>query len=992
MQVGQLLVLDKNPIFGSLAVKIALLFVTMLLVMLAVFLMVMEQYGNRVLLDVAKQQVRQSGESMVAVLGKRLTIAESTVNAMANAAESLPAIDQLHHQVIKPIIDYDDSDHFIAGGGIWPEPFLYDEKKARYSFFWGRNQQGELKFFDDYNNPKADGYHFEEWYSPSYLLKPGQIYWSRSYMDPYSLESMVTVAAPMFKNGEFYGAATLDLTLDGMDKLLAEESAKFGGYAYVLDRNGTFISYPDESVSKRHILTVDGKDEVQFTNISDVAKKKSGVQDVTAALLEIENISRLNKEMNLKALALASYSHNIGTYEAHRIISTIEDPLKLKSYGETFLKEFITEFDSIFKQPVLINVFHVPNAYWKVITVIPIDRVNQTSDRITKAVVTSFILVIVLGLLIGLFSIQIILINPIKKMQYQISEEGEGIITDIDSSELGDLALRFNTNNSALISANSELEKSVNKAEQATLAKAQFLANMSHEIRTPMNGVTGMLNLLQDSKLTEQQMHYANVAINSADSLLILINDILDFSKIESGKMDIECINFNIRDALMEFFPSMHHLADQKGLDLILDLTGLEVDWIKSDLGRIRQILTNLISNAVKFTSDGHVLVKISIKDVNEMGLILFASVTDTGIGIPEDKISTLFDSFSQVDESTTRKFGGTGLGLSISEQLCELMEGSISAKSKLDEGSRFDFTLKLEIGEIIYSEDIATVLNNKKIIVYDNNTKKDSELIEILKLCGAQVISNEFEKDLISSLESPFDFLLVNIKKINKNYDTRQEFKNIKNICLKNKIKVVGLTTVISPTYAEYYEDLGCDKVLLLPITEDALMSMTQHQRERKKVVRQVVSKFQLEEKFNKKYTLADAKILLVEDNMINQEVALGLLREMSILPDICSNGLVAVNTIVENLNDIEYDIILMDCQMPVMDGYEATRQIRLHEKKTTGKHIPIIAMTANAMKGDRELCIDAGMNDYISKPINVPLLQNKLMEWFEKSKVKST
>jgi signal transduction histidine kinase len=984
-------VLNKSPRLGSLAVKIPLLFVTMLLVMLAVFLMVMEQYGNRVLLDVAKQQVRKSGESMVAVLGKRLTTAESTVNAMARVAESLPAIDKLHHQIIKSIIDYDDSGHFIAGGGIWPEPFMYDSKKAKYSFFWGRNQEGELEFFDDYNDPQSNGYHYEEWYSPSSLLKPGKIYWSRSYMDPYSLESMVTVTAPMSRGGEFYGAATLDLTLDGMDKLLAEESAKFGGYAYALDRNGTFISHPDESVSKKRTHTVNGKNEVQFTNISDVSKENSSIQDVTAALLETENISRLNKEMNSKALALASYSQNIGTYEAHRIISTIEDPLKLKSYGETFLKEFIAENDSIFKQPVLINVFHVPNAYWKVVTVTPMNLVDQSSDRITRAVVTGFILVIVLGLLIGLFSIQIILINPIKKMQHQISEEGEGIITDIDSSELGELAVRFNTNNSALISANAELEESVNKAEQATLAKAQFLANMSHEIRTPMNGVTGMLNLLQDSKLTEQQMHYANVAINSADSLLILINDILDFSKIESGKMDIECIDFNIRDALMDFFPSMHHLADQKGLDLILDLSGLEVDWIRSDLGRIRQILTNLISNAVKFTSDGHVLVKISIKDVNEMGLILFAAVTDTGIGIDEDKIEILFDSFSQVDESTTRKYGGTGLGLSISKQLCELMEGSISAKSKVDEGSRFDFTLKLERGEVIYSEDIATVLENKKIIVYDNNTKKDAGLLNILKLCGAQVTSNNLEEDLILSLESKFDFLLVDIKKINKNYDTRQEFKNIKKICVNNKIKVVGLTTVISPTYAEYYEDLGCDKVLLMPVTEDALMFMAHHQKERRKVVRKVNNKFDLFEKDNEDYSLADAKILLVEDNMINQEVAIGLLREMSIVPDICSNGLMAVNTIVENLNDIEYDIILMDCQMPVMDGYEATRQIRLYEQQNNKKKTPIIAMTANAMKGDRELCIDAGMNDYISKPINVPLLKSTLIEWIEKSKVKS-
>ncbi len=983
--------LKKIPRFGSLAVKIPLLFVTMLLVMLGVFLLVMEQYGNRVLLDVAKQQVRQNGESMVSVLGMRLSIAESTVNAMASAAESLPPIDKLCHQVIKPIIDYDDSGYFIAGGGIWPEPFLYLSDKAQYSFFWGRNQQGKLEFFDDYNDPSGDGYHFEEWYSPSNLLKPGQIYWSRSYMDPYSLESMVTVTAPMFKNGEFYGAATLDLTLDGMDKLLAEESAKFGGYAYVVDRNGTFISYPDESISKKHSQTDDGKTEVQFTNISDVAMVNSGIHDVTAALLKAENISHLDQKLSSKALALANYSKNIQTYEAHRIISTIEDPLKLKSYGQTFLKEFFTDFDSIFQKPVLINVFHVPNAYWKVITVTPMDRVNQTSDRITKAVVTGFILVIVLGLLIGLFTIQIILINPIKKMQYQISEKGEGIITDIDSSELGDLAVRFNTNSSELISANSELERSVVKAEQATTAKAQFLANMSHEIRTPMNGVTGMLNLLQDSQLTEQQNHYTNVAITSVNSLLVLINDILDFSKIESGKMDIESIDFNIRDALSDFFPSMHHLADIKGLDLILDLGGLEVDWIKSDLGRIRQILTNLISNAVKFTEDGHVLVKISIKDANEMGLILFASVTDTGIGIPEDKITGLFESFSQIDESTTRKYGGTGLGLSISKQLCELMDGSISAVSKVGEGSQFNFTLKLNRGESKYSRSIGSLLKGQKVIIYDNGKIKDIKYHDVIKASGAYVVSKNLEADILLELNPSFDFLLVDISKINKNYQTREGFKNIKTLCEKYEIKVIGLTSVISQTYSEYYLDLGCDKVLLKPITEHALLSMIQQKTERRKILKVINSEVGAAEVVASNNFLADAKVLLVEDNMINQEVALGLLREMSVIPDICNNGLEAVNTVVNNVNGIQYDIILMDCQMPVMDGYEATRKIRLYEQKNNKKVIPIIALTANAMKGDRELCIDAGMSDYIPKPIDVPLLKEKLIEWFEKSKLDS-
>jgi signal transduction histidine kinase/CheY-like chemotaxis protein len=994
-------VFKKIPKLDSLAVKIPLLFVGMLLVMMVVFLLVMEHYGNHVLLDVAKHQVRQSGESIVATLGRRLIISESTVNAMANAAESIPAIEKLHHQVIKPIVD-NDADHFIAGGGIWPEPYLYDTNRDRRSFFWGRNQEGVLEYFDDYNDPKGSGYHHEEWYAPARLLKQGQVYWSRSYMDPYSFESMVTVTAPMFKKGQFYGAATLDLSLDGMNQLLSEESAKFGGYAYVLDRNGTFISYPDESVSKQDTVLPDGTIDIQFTKISDAVKNNPNIHDVTVSLLKSEAISRINQKMIEKAQALASDSYQINTYEAHRIISTLEDPLKTKSNSETFLKEFSDEYDPIIKKPVIINVFHMPKAYWKVITVTPLDRVTQTSDRITKAVVIGFIFVIVLGLLIGLLSIQIILINPLRKMRLQVSDESNGIITEIITGELGDLANRFNDNNLALRSANIELGESVVKARDATIAKAQFLANMSHEIRTPMNGVSGMLELLKSSELTEQQRHYTSVASTSAQSLLVLINDILDFSKIESGKLDIEFIEFNIRDKLNELISSMLHLAEQKKLELMLDLSGLEVDNIKSDQGRIGQILTNLISNAIKFTSDGHVLVKISIKDVNELGLILYGSVTDTGIGVKPDKIATLFDSFTQVDASTTRTHGGTGLGLSICKQLCELMNGSISMKSEYGEGSRFEFTLLLEKSENKLLEVNKSLLKDKRFLIYQNTNNENRALIRFLIDRGGKIQTGKYATVIISDLNlERFDYLFIDIIRATENDKTRAELKEIKLACNKYGTQLIGLTAVISPQYTWHYTELGCDQVILVPFTDEALDAMLNKQAiinsntkliddrnfylgENSEVDDENNNHKIVNELVIKKRPLSDAKILLVEDNMINQEVALGLLSQFNIVPYIVGNGLEAVNVITDEKHSIQYDMVIMDCQMPVMDGYEATRQVRKYENKNKKDSIPIIAMTANAMKGDKEKCIEAGMSDYIPKPINPDLLKSKIIEWF--------
>jgi CheY-like chemotaxis protein len=315
-------------------------------------------------------------------------------------------------------------------------------------------------------------------------------------------------------------------------------------------------------------------------------------------------------------------------------------------------------------------------------------------------------------------------------------------------------------------------------------------------------------------------------------------------------------------------------------------------------------------------------------------------------------------------------------------------MDGSISAISKVGEGSRFNFTLKLKRGESKYSGSIGSLLKGKKVIIYDNGNVKDIKLHDVIKASGADVVSRNLEGDVLLELDTSFDFLLVDIKKINKNYKTREGFKNIKTLFEKNKIKVIGLTSVISQTYSEYYLDLGCDKVLLKPITECALLSMIQQKTERRKILKSINNEAREVKTLAGNNFLADAKVLLVEDNMINQEVALGLLREISVIPDICNNGLEAVNTVINNVSGIQYDIILMDCQMPVMDGYEATRKIRLHEQQNNKTPTPIIAMTANAMKGDRELCIDAGMSDYIPKPIDVPLLKGKLIEWFEKSK----
>jgi CheY-like chemotaxis protein len=487
-----------------------------------------------------------------------------------------------------------------------------------------------------------------------------------------------------------------------------------------------------------------------------------------------------------------------------------------------------------------------------------------------------------------------------------------------------------------------------------------------------MNGVSGMLELLQGTELSEQQKHYVGVASTSSKSLLVLINDILDFSKIESGKLDVECIEFNIRDKLNELISSMLHLANAKNLELILDLSGLEVYNIKSYPGRVGQILTNLFSIGIKFTNDGYVRVKISIKDTNEFGLILYGSVTDTGVGIKQGKRAELFDSFTQVDASTTRTHGGTGLGLAICKQLCELMNGSISVSSEFGEGSRFEFTLLLEQSEHTIIDSAHNVLKDKSILIYQKNNNDHQILMDFLNKRGGEVKTEKYVNEIINELNlNKFDYLFIDVIKTMQDVISREELKELKLACIKYGTEMIGMTPVISPKYKKYYTDQGCDQVILVPFTDDALDAMVSKQTiipantrlmgdpdqsldddaiNHHKIPSQAVIKGR---------HLSDVNVLLVEDNMINQVVAMGLLNQFDVSPDIVGNGLEAVNVIADNSHAIQYDIILMDCQMPVMDGYEATRQIRKHEHENNKAPIPIIAMTANTMKGDREKCI---------------------------------
>ncbi len=864
------------PLHRRLLLRVPAILAGSVLGILALVFLLIDVAVEPRLRALADQSVAQSSTLIGDELRKRVIIAQTLCQALAHTGEILPKDVEEHRRVLPRVIDSIGEDWFIAGGGIWPEPGRFEPGVERRSFFFGRQPDDTLKYFDDYNDPAGPGYHNEEWYVPVRFVEPGSVYWSRSYIDPYSREPMVTCSAPIHRDGEYYGVATIDVKLSGLREIFETTTREMGGYAFAVDREGVFLTYPDDALIRTTRKDPNGTQIDSFLSARELGTKAPAF-GLIASILDA---------MDLEAIASARASRQFdpdtagrideGSYQINATQAELIAGLLVRTGDAPQERRFITDLDLRLGEPCFVSARRMPETGWKIVAVMPESHVLAASRTLQRLLMLSLSGVLVLGLGGTLLVLHRDIIRPITTMTKALGEVSGATLPQLTlphgrDTEIGLLADTINAYSRSLAEAMDALEKhrgeleskiaertrelrDINAAletarldaDAANKAKSEFLANMSHEIRTPLTAILGFADvLLEDGSIESaprERVNAIETIKNAGTHLLTIINDILDLSKIEADMMTVEHIDTPLVGVIREVESLLRPRAASKGVELNTRLTRPVPARVISDPTRLRQILMNLTGNALKFTESGEVSLAVDIGGDDKHPRLVI-DVEDTGPGMTPEQAARLFTPFRQADGTVSRKHGGTGLGLTISRRLATLMGGVVELRrTEPGKGSSFRFEIPLEAApgaELVSSLDAVTIPRATKtavpaitlrgrILLAEDGPDNQRLITFHLRKAGAHVEIADNGRRALEMIEqadaagTPYDLLLTDIQMPEMDGHTLSRSLRRRG----NQMPIVALTAHAMAEDRAACLAAGCNDYATKPIDKAALLA----------------------------------------------------------------------------------------------------------------------------------------------------------------------